>query len=111
MENGVETFGDRHSSGRRRHRRPSGDTPRVVGIRRKPRNQGAFGWFRKSVYNQKSPLITLLILLAGLGVTAVLMKLLTSSAPTLPEGLRNAQSETTGAAGTSGATEAPGTNP
>jgi hypothetical protein len=90
MDHGVSSSENRHSSGRRRRHQGS-EGSRVLGIRRKPRNQGAFGWFRKSMYNQKSPLIMLAILLAGVGVIAGLLTLLTSSRPNLPDGLMKAQ--------------------
>jgi len=78
--------GVRESSRRRRHR--EGTVPRVGVVRRKPRNRGMFGWFRQSAYNQKSPLIILLLLLVGMGVIAGVLWLMTHTPPTLPEGLK-----------------------
>ena len=87
--NGGEQHQEPREESRRRERRRSGHTPRVAEVRRKPRKQGAFGWLRKAVYSQKSPLLTLVVVLLGIALTAFILTMMTKTTPSLPPGVTN----------------------
>ena len=84
--NGGEGYEEPRESHRRRVRRRSEHSPGVAEVRRKMRHQGAFGWLRKSAFSQRSPLLTLVLIVIGIGLTAAILTMMTKSTPTLPPG-------------------------
>jgi hypothetical protein len=89
--NGREEPLESRQSSRRIGRRRRGHGPGVAEVRRKLRNQGPLGWLRKSAYSQRSPLVILAVLLAGIGLTALILVEITRSRPSLPPSLTENQ--------------------
>lgn len=82
--NGEEENFESRETARRSTKRRHGHGPRVGEVRRKPRYQGPLGWLRKRAYSQRSPLITIAVLLVGIALTGGILWVMTRTQPSLP---------------------------